>query len=217
MSNKNDFDQLDYYRWLAESKDKQKAELSDYWHDRAKRRAKTNGRRYPNKIDEAWALEQYDKSKQMESAFKNLEMEMSEAEEGLSEAKGKMKAKLKPFGPKVKSEKTPYSGQTKGGKNFPFDDKSRLGRTKAFKARAKKVPAVAPGEAFGPMEEQDLSPISGPSPVSTTTSTAATAMSQKTPDQARAEANAAIVKAKGVIDSATKALNQLVSTLIPLK
>jgi predicted NBD/HSP70 family sugar kinase len=42
-------------------------------------------------------------------------------------------------------------------------------------------------------------------------------MSQKTPDQARAEANAAIIKAKGVIDSATKALNQLVSTLIPLK
>jgi hypothetical protein len=215
MSNKNDFDQLDYYRWLAESKDKQKAELSDYWHDRAKRRAKTNGRRYPNKIDEAWALEQYEKSKQMESAFKNLEMEMSEAEEGLSEAKGKMKAKLKPFGPKVKSEKTPYSGQTKGGKNFPFDDKSRLGRTKAFKARAKKVPAVAPGEAFGPMEEQ--SPITGPSPVSSTTVSAATTTSQKSPEQAIAEANAAITKAQGVIKSATTALNQIISGLTTIK
>lgn len=213
MSNKNNFDQLDYYRWLAESKDKQKAELSDYWHDRAKRRAKTNGRRYPNKIDEAWALEQYDKSKQMESAFKNLEMEMSEAEEGLSEAK----AKVEPFTGKVKNKKTPYSGQTKGRKDFPFDDKTRLGRTKAFKVRAKKVPAIAPGEAFGPMGEQSLSPVSGPSPVSPTTASSATTTSQKSPEQAIAEANAAITKAQGVIKSATTALNQIISGLTTIK
>jgi hypothetical protein len=65
------------------------------------------------------------------------------------------------------------------------------------------------------MEEQ--SPLSGPSPVSTTTSSQATSMADKSPDQAKAEANAAIAKAKGVIDSATRTLNQIVGSLIAIK
>jgi hypothetical protein len=192
-------------------KKQQKKELSEYWKQRARRRAKMNGRRYPNKLDQEWASEQQTYSLELEGAFERLEQEMNEAEEGLAEAK----AKVKQFGPKVKSAKNPYSGQTQGKKNFPFDDPSRLGRTRAFQKRAKKVPAVAPGEAFGPMEEQ--SPLSGPSPVSTTTSSQATSMADKSPDQAKAEANAAIAKAKGVIDSATRTLNQIVGSLTAIK
>ncbi len=118
-----------FKEWLKESSD-----LSKYWKERARKRAKRAGRHHKNKIDKVWAMKEQERSteigqilkKTYEKDIKETEDLTRELEEILSLAQAK--------------------------KHDAFLNKA-TGRRKGFLKNAKKHPgqgAVAQGETYGP-------------------------------------------------------------------
>ena len=153
----------------------EEAKLSPYWKKRARSRAKNAGRSINNGIDRKWALEQQEKSAGMQKTIHQIfEKELSDNEE-LSEEitaflerikkkreemkaleEEKKKARLeKPKGKRGnKTLPNPYAGE-KTTKKFPYGGGTDGGVAKVYRKRMRKAGGMtlAPGEAFGPMEE----------------------------------------------------------------
>lgn len=143
----------------------EKKQLSKYWKVRAKRRAKRAGRGYPNNEDKNWAFEQQIKSENINTRISKLfEKELAVGEEistNIDEYLKKIKEQRKelfnnpkPFGKNKKPKGSisvplgpEYGGVAKGYKK------------KLNKLKKKGIVGVAPGEAFGPMQEQQQGQI----------------------------------------------------------
>lgn len=132
------------------------AKLSRYWQRRAKSRARRNERKYPNKIDRAWALKQQTKWNKTEPELEAeylKEIDMAQnlvgATKGYIEKIKQIREKRKEE--KKKSKKTPYK-KSKVTKKFPFDGDRTGGVAKVYQKRSKRVggSTIAPGESFGP-------------------------------------------------------------------
>lgn len=165
-----DYNHKQFIEWLNSESEKKEtndkllveAKLSVYWRKRAARRAKNGERQWPNKIDRDWALKEQEKSLQVnDSVHKLFEKELEESEEMLGEIdyvmtnirkerkkKAKMKQETQMLKPqdRVKKKKSlskplkpEYGGVAKGARKH---------------AKQQGGPAIAPGESFGPMEEE---------------------------------------------------------------
>lgn len=152
----------DYYKKLKKAGIKEpKKNLSKYWKIRAKKRAKRAGRGYPNKKDKNWAFGQQEKSQSINSKINSLfEKELSIGEElsisideylkKIEEERKSMFNMPKSFGKNKKPKGSisvplgpEYGGVAKGY------------RKKLKKLKKKGMVGVAPGEAFGPMQENN--------------------------------------------------------------
>jgi hypothetical protein len=150
----------DYYKKIKKAGiEEPKKKLSKYWKIRAKRRANRGGRGYPNKVDESWALEQQIKSESINNRINKLfEKELTVGEElsdnideyikKIEEERASMFKMPKSFGKNKKPKGSisvalapVYGGVAKGY------------RKKLNKLKKKGMVAIAPGEAFGPMQE----------------------------------------------------------------
>lgn len=110
-----------------------KSKLSKYWHKRAKSRAKRAGRHFPNNQDKEWAAEQEEKSKDLGSTLKKaFERDIKESEDFLKTISEIISKK------KIKD---------------PFLD-APTGRMKGFKSKHRGSIKIAPGERFGPIDEE---------------------------------------------------------------
>jgi hypothetical protein len=121
--------------WLVEG-----SALSKYWKKRAKSRAKRAGRKPNNAIDKNWALEQESKSKDISVSLKKTFDEQIKESEALS-----------------KQIEEIIALQAKKKKNLSKDPfvSGITGRMKGFKQKHKGAKKIAPGEAFGPLEEEE--------------------------------------------------------------
>lgn len=147
------------------------AKLGKIWRRRAKARAKRNERQYPNKVDRSWALKQQEKWNKEDPELEQEYLKEIESASALVKStngylnklkelrKKKLEAKFnnRPKGNKKKKTlPNPYEGE-KVTKNYPFDPGRTGGVAKVYQRRMKKAggATAAPGEAFGPMEEQE--------------------------------------------------------------
>lgn len=151
----------DYYKKLKKAGIKEKKQLSKYWKIRAKRRAKRTKRNYPNNEDKNWALEQQAKSEGINSRINKLfEKDLNLGEElsnsideylkKIEEERKSMFNMPKAFGKNKKPKGSisvplgpEYGGVAKGYKK------------KLKKLKKKGMVGVAPGETFGPMQENN--------------------------------------------------------------
>ena len=142
-----------------------KKELSKYWKIRAKRRAKRAGRGYPNNKDKQWAIEQQVKSESINTRIsklfekdltigEDLYVSVDEMLKKIKEERASMFQAPKPFGKNKKPKgsisvpmKPQYGGVVKGYKK------------NLKKLKKKGMVGVAPGESFGPMQEQQQTQI----------------------------------------------------------
>jgi len=149
----------EYYKKLKKAGIKEKKQLSKYWKIRAKRRAKRAKRNYPNNEDKDWALEQQTKSEGINSRINKLfEKDLTLGEElsnsideylkKIEEERKSMFNIPKSFGKNKKPKGSisvplgpEYGGVVRGYKK------------KLKKLKKKGIVGVAPGEAFGPLEE----------------------------------------------------------------
>jgi predicted DNA-binding ArsR family transcriptional regulator len=153
----------DYYKKIKKAGiEEPKKKLSKYWKIRAKRRANRGGRGYPNKVDESWALEQQIKSESINNRINKLfEKELTVGEElsdnideyikKIEEERASMFKMPKSFGKNKKPKGSisvalapVYGGVAKGY------------RKKLNKLKKKGMVGVAPGESFGPMQENTI-------------------------------------------------------------
>ena len=124
-----------------------KNKLSDYWKKRAKTRAKNAKRNWPNAIDRKWALNEQERSRQINEKVKNIfenEFEITEElsatiEEFLKKAKSNRELKVKTFDGKPRKKPSGPQPPPKRGE----------GITGRIKKAAKKGPVVAMGAGFG--------------------------------------------------------------------
>jgi ribosomal protein S16 len=123
-----------FKEWLKEGSD-----LSKYWKKRAKSRAKRAGRSPNNATDKNWALEQEEKSKDISISLKKAFDEQIKESEALS---------------KQIEEIIAFQAKKKNLSKDPFVN-GITGRMKGFKQKHKGAKKIAPGESFGPLEEED--------------------------------------------------------------
>ena len=152
----------EYYKKLKKAgiKDSKK-QLSKYWKVRAKKRAKRAGRNYPNVKDKSWAEDQQTKSENINTRISKLfekdltigEELSSNIEEYLKKIEEERKSMFNPPKPFGKNKKP------KGSISVPLGPEYG-GVAKGYKKKLKKLKkkgmvGVAPGEAFGPMQENN--------------------------------------------------------------
>jgi len=159
----------------------EEARLSKVWRKKAKQRARRQEREY-TKEDLKWAHKRQAMIHEEHPELEELYLKEIEAASQASQTtkeyllkikelrKRKMEEKAKFKKPKGKlSKKTlpsPYEGEGKETKNFPYKKARTGGVSKVIKRRAKKAVAAAPGETIGPglgaapaaLEEQNISP-----------------------------------------------------------
>jgi hypothetical protein len=137
----------------------EKKQLSKYWKIRAKRRAKRAGRGYPNNEDKNWAVEQQTKSESINNRISKLfEKDLTIGEE--------LSNNIDEYLKKIKEERASMfnipksfgkNKKPKGSISVPLGPEYG-GVVKGYKKKLKKlknkgIVGVAPGEAFGPMQE----------------------------------------------------------------
>jgi GTPase SAR1 family protein len=148
----------------------EEARLSRVWRSKAKQRARRHERPY-DKSDLKWAHDQQKKwhknnpeleefyLKEIEAATEAAKSTKNYLSKIREIRKQKMEEKAKFKKPKGKlSKKTlpsPYDGEGKETKNFPYKKARTGGVAKVYRKRIKRIGGmgVAPGEAFGPLEE----------------------------------------------------------------
>lgn len=139
-----------------------KKELSKYWKIRAKRRAKRAGRGYPNKKDKEWALEQQVKSESINTRIiKLFEKELSISEEmsiNIEEMLKKIKEERQKLSKNLSVVTWGKNKKAKGSISVPLGPEyggvAKGYRKKLKKLKKKGMVGVAPGESFGPAEEE---------------------------------------------------------------
>lgn len=166
------YDHKQFIEWLNGELDKQEQiddkllvekKLSKYWKKRAARRAKKAGRNWPNSRDRKWALEEQDISEKMnEKIHTYFQKELEESEEMLGEVDKIIKnIKKKREEARIKKEKVELehpaiaTARRKKGKSLSVPLHPERGVSKGYLKKSKKLggATIAPGEAFGPMEE----------------------------------------------------------------
>lgn len=170
--NNESFDIAKYRAWLANTEKettqsntllKENKLSSAYWKKRGSQRAKESKRKWPNAKDKNWASLQQERSTQFEKAYKKIfenELEATQemkniADQIVQEVRKKrkqMKSKMyyKKFGPGMPNK-------PKGNVSVPLGPEYG-GVAKGYKKKLKKlkrkgIAGIAPGEAFGPMQE----------------------------------------------------------------
>jgi hypothetical protein len=149
----------DYYKKAKKAGLGEKKQLSKYWRKRKNKRAKRAGRGYNNSKDESWALTQQEKSTKINEKIIDLfEKELQTSEE-ISSNIDEMLQKVKKQ--KASMFKIPKSfgknKKPKGSISVPLGPEYG-GVAKGYKKKLRKLKkkgmvAIAPGEAFGPMQE----------------------------------------------------------------
>lgn len=150
----------DYYKKLKKAGIKEpKKELSKYWKVRAKRRAKRAKRGYPNNEDKNWAIEQQSKSENINTRISKLfEKDLTLGEE--------LSSNIDEYLKKIEEERKSMfnipksfgkNKKPKGSISVPLGPEyggvAKGYRKKLKKLKKKGIVGVAPGEAFGPMQE----------------------------------------------------------------
>lgn len=142
-------------RLLIESK------LSKYWKIRAARRAKNAERNWPNKVDREWALKEQEKSLTINNTVHEyFEKELDQSEQMVGEIDDVLKSIKKTN--KIKKETklehpATATKRRKNNKSISVPTHPEYGGVaKGYKKKSKKMggATLAPGEAFGPMEEE---------------------------------------------------------------
>jgi len=162
-------------RFVRNTRTLLEGDLSNYWQKRAESRSKYARREKGNSIDLEWAKLQQEKSKKINNKIQKIfERDVEASDEVLQEVekfletvkkkreelKKKMeeKKKAKLFSPKSQRPKKTLPNPYKDAKvtsKYPYSKDRTGGVAKVFKRRSKNAggPTLAPGEAFGAMNE----------------------------------------------------------------
>lgn len=149
-----------FNNWLNE------ARLSKYWKRRMKARSTRARRESKNKIDREWAELQQEKSRKMNAKIHKIfqnEMEVTEElSEEITQFIERMRIKREEIRKKIeeKAKLIPLNKKRPKKKLPPLPTNDTIGKTSgvvdAYKKKSKKLGGntLAPGESFGPMEEE---------------------------------------------------------------